>query len=255
MASRLRVRNLVRRQAIGIPASWVRHLLMHVNAPYGSVTYPFHERLGLLELHNVVALMKPHLPNTFGAMVLAAVLVSCATGRDFVRPEPGSLSLGETELSDIETQYGDPFTRSSKVYQETKITELLYAYGAGDQEPNAPDVVPSRLMTFYLKDEVLVGYYFSSSFKSDHTDFDEKRRNTLKHGLSCKIVEDVFGSPNFEYMHPMTAKKGMMLIGYKYHQNYSTDPVQEDMYTKTLSVACDDSNNIFEVEYTETGQR
>ena len=75
--------------------------------------------------------MSPNVLKCITALAFVVFLASCAGGRDFDRPAPDSLVVGETTKSEVRARYGEPWkTRSNKV-NEHSIENLVYAYSDG----------------------------------------------------------------------------------------------------------------------------
>lgn len=189
------------------------------------------------------------------ALSFVCLLAACASGKNFERPAADSLKIGETTQSDVKVYYGRPFSMDRELHNDRMVTTLVYAYGTGNEEPNRPGIKPSRVMTLYFDGESLVGYTFSSSFRSDQTDFDEAKMDALKIGKSCSVATALYGPTDVEFAHPIADSGGKRIIGYNYHQNYSTKPDQSDMYLKKLHITCDENDMIADVDFIERGKR
>lgn len=187
------------------------------------------------------------------ALAFIVFLASCAGGRDFDRPAPGSLVVGETTKSEVLARYGQPWkTRSNKV-NEHSIENLVYAYSDGG-DPLVTGVKPTRALDVFFQKGTLVGYAFMSSYKSDHTDFDETQVKRLKEGDGCDKVAEIFGPAPTTFIYPMTNEQGTKVQSYGYPE-VRTGMLSADLYVKSLSVVCDDSGTITAVNFAETGKR
>ena len=67
-------------------------------------------------------------------LAFALVLASCASGRNFERPAPDSLLLGETTKSEIFEKYGDPLKSGTEIMNGQSVETISYAY-SGPEEP------------------------------------------------------------------------------------------------------------------------
>jgi hypothetical protein len=118
---------------------------------------------------------------TTGLAVLLFVLVGCA-GRDFVRPSSDAFQLGQTSYAQVLEQMGEPRSVGDVLKNEKTVRSITYVYASTRGEPLEDGVIPARALTYYFYNDKLVGQVFISSFKSDHSDFDSTKVESIKNG-------------------------------------------------------------------------
>jgi hypothetical protein len=184
---------------------------------------------------------------------LIGALASCTVGKDFQRPAPASLTLGEMTKSQAMVRYGDPWQSGSQTTNGQSIEKIVYGYSGGG-DPLVSGVTPARTLDLYFHKQVLVGYLFTSTFKSDHTDFDQSRVGLVKKGETCSKVSEVFGPSPGKAIYPMANERDLTVHMYTYPQTKGK-MLGFDFYLKSFSVACDKNGNIVDVVYSESGER
>ena len=214
----------------------------------------------MLNFRNGVALQPPPVVRAatcFGLLTFTFVLLSlaaCSAGRDFSRPPPGSLHIDETTRQDILSRYGEPYKSGSQISNGYEIDNVIYSYASND-DPHVEDVTPARGLTLFFLDDLLVGYQFNSSFRDDHSDFDETVVPRIKEGEdTCEEVVGMLGKPSGEYIFPMIKERNSRGIGYSYTHT-KVGFASMDMYVKSVLVTCDESGVVKEVEYSSSGQK
>lgn len=149
-------------------------------------------------------------------MMLAAVLGGCATfGKDFPADKSRSFELGRTTKKEILAEFGTPqttktFTAKKDIsnvdLKDSLIVQVLgYHYAEGSTANAALEGVnPARSETIFLVDDKLAGYYLSSSFKSDSTDFDPSRASSIVKGKTTEAeVIAMLGRPSGRGLYPL----------------------------------------------------
>lgn len=201
--------------------------------------------------------MSPDIVRRMSSLCLVVILASCAGagGKNFPSPNPGSLVLGETTRSEAIAQFGEPYSEDMSVVNDTSFKNVAYSYAMGEEDPHVAGTDPIRVLHLHFHGGVLVGYNFYSSFKSDHTDFDETQVKRLNEGDNCDRVVEIFGAAPSKYVYPMTEKEGVKAYSYNYIEPTVTGYHEADWRMKRLSVACDESNTIITVTYTESDER
>ncbi len=184
---------------------------------------------------------------------LIGALASCTVGKDFQRPAPASLTLGEMTKSQAMVRYGEPWQSGSQISNGQSIEKVVYGY-SGSGEPLVSGVTPARTLDLYFHNQVLVGYLFASTFKSDHTDFDQSRVGLVKKGDNCSKVAELFGPSPGKAIYPMANENGLTVHMYTYPQTKGK-MLGFDFFLKSLSVACDTNGNVVDVVYSEAGER
>jgi hypothetical protein len=95
-------------------------------------------------------------------LILIVILLAACAGRNFVRPSKDIIQLGKTTEQQVVAELGNPY--SSKRY-EANGNWVYLVYGIVSD-------FGVKHAKFYFKDDLLIGYEFSSSFPEDSTDFD-----------------------------------------------------------------------------------
>ena len=131
------------------------------------------------------------------ALVAALAAAGCMPiGQDFLRPDEGSVRLGETTLEEVRSRYGAPRNERSWGRSDAPLAaevgapfgaarvsglmrELYYYHENRMGEAAVAGVEPSKSVRFWFFDERLVGYLAHSSFRGDSTGFDEAKAATI----------------------------------------------------------------------------
>ncbi len=188
----------------------------------------------------------------FGLVILAGV--ACA-GRDFVRPAPESLVLGQTTYAQIIARLGSPERRGTKTVNEQSVTTISYSFASLGGGALVDGVTPTRAMTFYFLDGVLVGHEFASSYKDDHTDFDESKAREFRKGETTRErVIRMLGAPHGEYARPLIKNRSDRAVVYLY-AHVKGSGVEMKVYEKVLTVSVDSSGVVTEIDFRSQGQR
>ena len=177
------------------------------------------------------------------------LIAGCAAGTNVGRPASGALVPGKTTYQDVVAKYGTPWAKGSNVVNEHSIDTIAYAYASLVDEAHVPSIKPARGLNLWFENDVLIGYEFRSSFKSDHTDFDESRMSKIEKGKTDKqgIIE-IFGQPTGEYIYPMMKDKEVTGLVYSYVQ---VDPglFKTQTFQKKLIIAVDKTGVVREVDF------
>ena len=148
---------------------------------------------------------------TLAAVLLAGCVTRAPLGHDVPRPwaAPG-IAVGSSREADIRAVYGDPTRRTENSVAEPitpaqaagfrPYTNVLLTYVNGDRITSAfPAQLGSRLRitTFRLREDVLVGYGFTSPFPADSRAIDFDRGETVLHspGATLPDLVALFGPP------------------------------------------------------------
>ena len=136
--------------------------------------------------------------NVWRWMTVFVVLfvTGCVVGVNITRPAPGVLMLGKTTYQKILATYGDPWLEGKVTINERILRTISYAYGSVGAASHDPNIGAGRGLNLWFEDDILVGHEFRSSFKVDHTDFDESRINEIEKDKSDKAtIIAIFGHP------------------------------------------------------------
>lgn len=177
-------------------------------------------------------------------------LIGCA-GRNFVRPDPDSLILGKTTYEEIIGQFGKPAEEGSLLKNEKMVKIISYSYSSAiGSAPLIKGVTPGRAMSFYFLDDLLVGYDFVSSFKEDHSNFDETKVSQIKKGATSQaLVIDLLGEPTGVYIYPLidSEKDKALVYLYGHVKEYK-------IYQKSLIVSVGSDGLVTDVNFATSGQ-
>src|SRR5262249_6758241 len=72
--------------------------------------------------------------------------------------------------------------KGSTLVNTVTLKTLTYSYASAGGTPLVDGVTPARTIGFLFRGSLLVGYQFVSSFRDDHTDFDESRVKDIRKG-------------------------------------------------------------------------
>ncbi len=176
-------------------------------------------------------------------------VISCA-GSNFVKPENESLSIKQTTKQDITDKFGKPYQKGTKLTNEKTVDFITYAYASVGSTPVYEGITPARAMTFYFLDDLLVGYDFTSTFKEDHSDFDDSKLNNIKKGeTSLDGVIAALGEPKGKYIFPLIKDTESEAVVYKYEQFKSYK-----IYNKSLIITTH-HGIVKDIEYITSGEK
>jgi hypothetical protein len=137
------------------------------------------------------------------ACVLAAVLLlGCAPGREFVRPEDASLKLHQTTYEQVITVVGQPESEGVAVINGKNVKHVSYLASGGRSADGS--AAAARAMSFYFFDNTLVGYEFVSTRSEESTNFDEAKVPQITKGkATCAAVRRLLGKPAGYRVYPL----------------------------------------------------
>ena len=187
-------------------------------------------------------------------LAIAALLAGCA-GADFKRPEPTSLKLGESHAADVTRVMGEAPRKRESTVNGQQLKQQTYAYANTTGDTLYPGVTGARSMSFATWNDVLVSETFSSSFKSDGTDFDDKKIASIAKGTTTKAeVIALLGNPSGHAIYPVAKTQGDTALLYTYTQ-VKGSPFNMSVYSKTLTVEFDPKEVAADVTFVSNGSR
>ena len=154
---------------------------------------------------------------TLAAVLAAALLGGCALGRNFERPSPDTLRLGQSRYAELVEKLGPPEKERLQQRGGTTVREVEYAYSSqyDGEPPLIQGGIPGRTLWLYFHDDVLVGHLFNSSWRADHTDFDAAKARLIVQGTTSRDeIVALLGRPAGNYIHPMEVEPGGELLRY-----------------------------------------
>jgi len=192
-------------------------------------------------------------------LVVFALLLNGCAGRDFVRPSADSFTLGKTTYAEVVARYGSPYREGTMLKNEQTVKTISYAYATKAGTPLVSGVTPARVAAFYFNDLVLVGHEFTSSFREDHTDFDETKVTRIKKGETTKAqVIELMGPPTGTYLFPLVQRRTDSGLVYIYTQT-RVEPIpfapKIRQYRKVLVVSLGDDGIVSNVEFNASGEK
>lgn len=194
---------------------------------------------------------------TFATIVLAAafLLGGCA-GKNFIKPDAAEFKLGETTYSQVVNKLGEPRSTGELIKNGETIKTISYAYAATGGEPLQAGVIPARAMGYYFHRDVVVGKEFISSFKSDNSNFDEKKVPAIEKGKTTRSeVIRLLGRPFDAFVKPMVKEASGEAIGYTYSATSGGAFTGLKFYRKVLRIAFDKDEKVLDVDYTTSGAK
>jgi hypothetical protein len=192
---------------------------------------------------------------TASLLVFLYVLAGCA-GKDFVRPSADTFQLGRTSYSQVVQQMGEPRKVGDVLKNEKPVKSITYVYATTVGEPLEEGVIPARALVFYFYNDTLVGQEFLSSFKSDNSNFDNTRIESIKKGQTTRAeVIQILGKPTASHIPPMVRATSGEAIGYTYQTTRRAAFSGFKFFNKILRISFDDKDTVSDVEYTASGDK
>ena len=192
---------------------------------------------------------------SFLAVLLISGLLGCA-GKDFVRPTPETFKLGQTTYSQVIQKMGEPRRAGDTLKNGKNVKAVTYVYASTGGEPLETGVTPARGQTYYFYNDTLVGQEFISSFKSDNSNFDEKRVEDIKKGQTTRAdAIKLLGEPTATFIPPMVKDTSGEAIGYTYQA------VRGGLFSglknsiKVLRISFDDKSLVSDIDYTSSDNK
>ena len=192
----------------------------------------------------------------FQAIVLAmvALVTGCAAGTKFERQPDQRLVLGKTTYEEIVQVMGKPLNEGAVAKNAKSMKRIAYGY-AGSGAPAYDGVVASNAQSFHFYDNKLVGYDYTSSYKTDSTDIDISKLNQILKGTSTRAdVRALLGPAGGQYLFPLISSPEQQADSYLYSQTTRGFGIVK-FYRKSLTVTYDPSGIVSNVEFEETGNK
>jgi hypothetical protein len=155
--------------------------------------------------------------SALAALLAAWALAGCAIGRNFERPDPDMLRLGQSRYAELVRRLGPPYSERLEQHHGRAVREVEYSY-VTTYDPDPPYIeggIPNRTLRLYFLDGLLVGHLFDSSWRADHTDFDLAKAPLIVKGKSTRQeVVALLGRPAGQYIYPMVDEPNNELFRY-----------------------------------------
>jgi len=185
------------------------------------------------------------------SIVISLMLAGCA-GREFVRPQSESLSLGKTSYEEILAKYGEPRRTGTVLRNNISVKTISYSHAVAVPFSTK---LSSRALVFSFQDGVLVGYDYASSFSEDkgENDISEEKVKQLKKGDERSRVISLFGRPGGEFIFPLVEKKGTTVMKYTFLDTYRIPFAFTTRVTqKVLSIVLDSNGIVTDITSSES---
>src|SRR5262249_14804436 len=109
--------------------------------------------------------------------------------------------------------------KGSTLVNTVTLKTLTYSYASAGGTPLVDGVTPARTIGFLFRGSLLVGYQFVSSFRDDHTDFDESRVKDIRKGETTEAqVQAMLGRPAGFVRYPIVKEETHRSLVYMYTQ-------------------------------------
>ncbi|MDR1995748.1 hypothetical protein [Azonexus sp.] len=177
------------------------------------------------------------------------VLAGCA-GKDFTRPASDTFKLGQTNYSQVVQKMGEPGRAGDVLQNEKPVKSITYVYASTGGEPLEDGVIPARALTYYFYSDILVGQEFLSSFKSDNSNFDSAKVESIKKGKTSRAeVIQMLGKPTASFIPPMVKTTSGEAVGYSYQTTRGGAFSGFKFFHKVLRISFDDKDIVSDVDY------
>lgn len=184
---------------------------------------------------------------SFPGSVIADTAFSC--------PDPELVKLNATTRDEIESAY--PYGSQTGTMSKNGETVQIVTYTQTSVRKSlavAKKITPARAISFYFLDDKLVGYEFVSSFKEDHTDFDDAKVSEIKQGqTTIGGVEELLGKACGQHIHPLVSGDVERALVYAYTQVKGSFKLK--VFTKTLLISVDWNGVVTDVSLQSAGER
>jgi outer membrane protein assembly factor BamE (lipoprotein component of BamABCDE complex) len=181
------------------------------------------------------------------------LIVGCA-GTDFLRPSPDDFKPGQTIQSQVIQKMGEPEKTSEIVYNGKSISAITYVYASEMDRALESGVVPVRALMFYFYRDTLVGQQFTSSFKTDNSNFDDTKADSIKKGQTTYAeVIRILGNPTSIFIPPMIDSTISKAIGYLYtksSRHFGSSSLKSSI--KYLKVYFDGKEIVSKIDYSSS---
>ena len=196
-----------------------------------------------------------HLARTTLLVAFLVALGGCA-GKDFVRPGEDAFKLGQTTYAQVVQKLGEP-SKAGEVQKNGKqVKSATYSYASTGGEPLEEGVIPARALSYFFYNDTLVGQEFISSFKSDSSNFDEKKIDAIRKGQTTRAEAiQLMGKPSAAYVPPMVTETAGEAIGYSYVATRGGLFAGFKFFVKVLRISFDDRNLVSDVDYSSSGSK
>lgn len=151
----------------------------------------------------------------FISTCLLAILLTACGGKNFIRPDSQTLTVGTTSYADVVKQLGDPLRKGTITKNDLTVQSASYSYA---EAVPFSTILSTRAMVFYFYDGLLVGYDYASSFPDEKqaAAIDDSKVAQIKKGDKKEKAIALLGSPSGEFIFPMVTPKGNSSVIYSF---------------------------------------
>jgi hypothetical protein len=177
----------------------------------------------------------------FLALILTFLLVACG-GREFVRPQNESFSLGSTTYDQIIKSYGQPLRTGTITRNGTPLKSITYSYAVAVPFTTK---LSSRAMVFVFENDALVSYDYISSFEDEKNaaNYDNEKVKQIAKGDKKGKVIGILGKPGGESIYPVASAKGNSIVRYSFMDTYRVPFLPTPRITRRVLTISFDSND------------
>jgi outer membrane protein assembly factor BamE (lipoprotein component of BamABCDE complex) len=191
-----------------------------------------------------------------GLLIALLYLLSGCAGKDFVRPSADAFKLGQTTYSQVVRQLGEPGKAGDVLKNGKQVKSITYSFASAGGEALEEGVIPARALAYFFYNDSLVGQEFISSFKSDNSNFDEKKIDVIKKGQTTRSdAIQLMGRPSASYVLPMVKETAGEAIGYTYLTTRGGAFSGFKIFSKILRISFDDKNLVSDIDYATSGNK
>jgi outer membrane protein assembly factor BamE (lipoprotein component of BamABCDE complex) len=187
----------------------------------------------------------------FACLVLAVLLTACG-GKDFIRPQNGSLNLGTTTYDQIIMNHGEPLRTGNLTRNGIQLKTITYSYAVAVPFTTK---LSSKAMVFVFDNDILVSYDYASSFddEKESANYDDEKVNNIEQGDKKDKVISILGKPGGEAIYPAVGTKGDSIFRYSFIDTYRIPFVPTARITrKTLTISFDSNDSVVDIKSVET---
>ncbi len=187
----------------------------------------------------------------FISLLLTFLLAACG-GREFVRPQNESLSLGSTTYGQVIQSYGEPRRTGTVTRDGIPLKSITYAYSVAVPFTTK---LSSRAMVFLFEKDTLVSYDYISSFEDEKgaANYDDEKVKQIKKGDKKSKVLGLFGKPGGESIYPVASQKGNSILRYSFMDTYRVPFLPTPRITrKVLTISFDSNDSVIDISSVES---
>jgi hypothetical protein len=184
-------------------------------------------------------------------LLLTLFLAACG-GKDFVRPQNESFSLGSTTYEQIVKSYGEPRRTGTMTRNGIPLKSIVYSYAVAVPFTTK---LSTKALAFVFENEILVSYDYISSFDDEKkaTNYDDEKVKQIAQGDKKSKVIDILGKPGGEAIYPIASPKGSSILRYSFMDTYRVPFVPGPRITrKVLTISFDSNDTVIDISTVES---